>query len=115
MNSYTIWYHYLIITLIVCRGGSGGSLAPPPTVRVHWGMIRGIQHPKKLMKIRGPKLPEYRGLPPPRVHFPKVLRKYRLKVAPRHKNRNCHESGRRESWEALDRTALHRISARTTL
>ena len=31
----------------------------------------------------------------------------------RHKNRNCHESSPRESCEPLDRTILHRISART--
>ena len=35
--------------------------------------------------------------------------------APRHKHRNGHESGPRESCEPLDRTILHRISVRTFL
>ena len=35
------------------------------------------------------------------------------KVAPRHKHRNGHENGSRESCGPLDRTILHRISART--
>ena len=37
------------------------------------------------------------------------------KVGPRHKNRNGHEKGRRESCEFINRTILHRISVRTTL
>ena len=36
-------------------------------------------------------------------------------IAPRHKDRNCHENGPRESCGPLDWTILHRISARTTL
>ena len=36
------------------------------------------------------------------------------KVVPRHKHRNVHEKGRRQSCGALDRCILHRISVRTT-
>ena len=37
------------------------------------------------------------------------------KIIPRHKIRNVHETGRRESCGALDRCILHRFSVRKTL